>query len=117
MVSIRCEANEVYSFIDSRKNLVSSLVTTNEMVEVSYKFVFSFIALHYTSIFALKARYDNYRVVEININNPEQLKIVSELESLGFILLELPHQIDCSRELWFYHISLVNLMKLLSNLC
>lgn len=59
-------------------------------------FVASFVA-----VFGEQARYDNYRVYSIKVENDEQLKALHDLESFrdGVSFMETPHAVGQTAEI------------------
>lgn len=59
-------------------------------------FVASFVA-----VFGEQARYDNYRVYSIKVENEEQLNALHDLETIrdGISFLETPHAVDQTAEI------------------
>lgn len=52
-------------------------------------------------IFCEKARFDNYRIYLVHIENEDQLKVIQELEAYsdGLVFLEMPNTIDSIAEI------------------
>lgn len=81
-------------------NSQSTVINSSNNAKMRW-FILVVICVKISVIFCEKARFDNYRVYSIKIENEKQLKVLQELESNpdGFIFTEAPIAVKYSAEI------------------